>query len=127
MTSRNCEGGPGAFASVSLRFVAEPAMNVRPEFLEDDCQRVVGDLRAPDAGRVADGFIRVRMIAVGRDCRRCGAAQDFGKIEFPVSGVAARDENPAHRIFRSTPEPARAFREEPGVLTKERGIYGLSH
>src|ERR1700690_2808683 len=53
--------------SLLFLVLAELAANVGPKFLHHDGDRVVANLRAPNAGRVCQSLISVGMIAVGRD------------------------------------------------------------
>jgi len=96
-------------------------VDVRPEFLQQDRERVEADLRPPDFGRVLPGSVggnkqvRVRrraqvraprMVAVGGDGSGRSAAKNLRVVELRMPRIAASNEDPADRIATSACKPA---------------------
>src|SRR5262249_9583082 len=66
-------------------------------------------------------------IAVCRNPSRYCAPKDLKVIELPVARVAARDEDPAHRVTRTMPKPPSAQLEEARILPENGWEDGPDH
>src|SRR5215471_10076071 len=96
--------------------------DIGPEFLHDEGNRVITNLRAPHAGGIAQGpvagpILRIAeliestecpagMVAVSRNGRSQCTAKDLRHIELLVAGIASCNQNAAHRITRPVHEAA---------------------
>ncbi len=107
---------------LALVLVAHLAMNIGPqELFHDQGYRIEPQLGSPGIDRVGQGLIganelvrvvgcadvRARgMVAVGRDCRGGGGAENLGIIKLLVAGVSPGHKNAADRILRAPQESA---------------------
>jgi hypothetical protein len=108
-------------------------VDVRPEFLHHNRDRIEADLRSPHARGIAQGSIggdeqvRIRrsadegapgMVAVGRDCG-CGcAAHNFREVELRVPVVGASHEDPANGITGTREKTAVPGLIKPRILAQ---------
>src|ERR1700678_2232801 len=120
-------------------FFGHLAVNVGPELLYHVGNRVIAHLRSPYAGSirkravgcivninhrvrrgvVASGDKGARMVGVGGDGGRQGAAKNFGVVELRVAGIGARDNDSADRITSAAPESAFAGLKKSWILVQQ--------
>lgn len=131
-----------AIGGALLRLVRHLAMDVGPEFLDGDRNRVERELRPPDAGCVPQSSIgrdkqvwvrrraqerAVRVIGEGRNCRRRSATENLRGVELGMPGIPSSHNNSTDRIAGPVQEAARTGLEKTGILVERRGEDRSDH
>src|ERR1700675_3262709 len=101
-----------------LRLLLYFPADVRPKFLNHQCDGVITHLRSPHAGCIGHGAVGSGMVTVSRNARGDGAAKDFGNVELIVSGVSASNEDAADGVAGAIPEGAASGLKVAGILAE---------
>lgn len=113
------------------------AADIGPEFLDDECECVVTDLRSPHADSIFQGTVTgvvprialavksikraARVVAIRRNGRSEGGANDFRVVKLIVTGVGAGHEGAADGVSGAMNEAALSGLKKAGILVKDGG------